>query len=154
MLKINNRAPDFSVATNTGADFRLSEAMANVILYFYPKDDTPGCTMESTAFSERAQLFEELGTKIIGISLDTVESHCKFAAKHNLGVILGADVDQTVSKLYGVLKEKSFFGKKYLGIERSTFLIDSKGVIRYIWQPVKIIGHADDVLKELKQIMG
>jgi peroxiredoxin Q/BCP len=117
-----------------------------VVLYFYPKDDTPGCTTEAIDFTALKADFARAGAEVIGVSRDSVARHEKFAAKHKLGVALGADEDGTVTEAYGVWQEKSLYGRKYMGIMRATFLIDGKGVIRHIWPKVSVKGHAAEVL--------
>ena len=121
-----------------------------VVLYFYPKDDTPGCTTEAKDFTANAKAFEKAGAVIIGVSKDSVKRHDNFKAKYDLSVILASDEDGKVLEDYGVWVEKMNYGRKYMGIERSTFLIDDKGKIRKVWRKVKVKGHAADVLSSLK----
>ena len=117
------------------------------VLYFYPKDDTPGCTKEAIGFSEKIKEFDKLGVKVIGVSKDTLAKHAKFREKHSLSVVLAADEDGKTCEAFGVWVEKNMYGRKYMGIERATFLIDGKGVIRNIWRKVKVKGHVEAVLE-------
>lgn len=123
-----------------------------LVLYFYPKDDTAGCTKEAIEFSKLMKKFEKVGTTVIGVSKDSAASHDKFIKKHDLKVDLGADETGKAVEAYGVWVEKSMYGRKYMGIERSTFLIDGKGVIRKIWRKVKVSGHAEEVLATATEI--
>jgi peroxiredoxin Q/BCP len=146
-LEIGDKAPAFSMTRDGGGEVSLGAlAGRNVVLYFYPKDDTPGCTTEAIDFTRLKPEFDKANTEVIGVSRDTAAKHDKFAAKHKLAVTLGADEDGTVTEAYGVWKEKSLYGRKYMGIERVTFLIDAGGIIRQIWPKVKVKGHADEVL--------
>jgi peroxiredoxin Q/BCP len=122
------------------------------VLYFYPKDDTPGCTTEATGFSAKAAEFEAAGAVVIGVSKDSVKSHDKFRDKHGLGVILLSDEHSDVTERFGAWVEKSMYGKKYMGVERSTFLIDAEGRIAQAWRKVKVPGHADAVLAAAKAL--
>ena len=122
------------------------------MLYFYPKDDTSGCTTEALDFTALADAFAEIGARVIGVSPDPVKSHDKFIAKHNLSVILASDEAQSALSAYGVWKEKSMYGRTYMGVERSTFLIDRDGRIAEVWRKVKVAGHADAVLKAAKAL--
>ncbi|MFN3506348.1 MAG: thioredoxin-dependent thiol peroxidase [Allorhizobium sp.] len=147
-LTAGEKAPDFSLPRNGGGTVSLSDfAGKPVILYFYPKDDTSGCTTEAIDFSGFGAEFEKLGATVIGVSPDSVKSHDKFAAKHNLSVVLAADEEHKALEAYGVWKEKSMYGKTYMGVERSTFLIDKNGTIAEVWRKVKVPGHAETVLK-------
>jgi peroxiredoxin Q/BCP len=146
MLADGDKAPDFELATSDGS-LKLSKLKGKpVVLYFYPKDDTPGCTTEAKEFSALAGDFKKAGVTVIGVSPDSVASHEKFSKKHDLSVALGADEDKAAANAYGVWVEKSMYGKKYMGVERSTFLIDAKGKIAKAWHKVKVPGHADEVL--------
>jgi peroxiredoxin Q/BCP len=141
-------APDFSLPRNGGGTVSLSDfAGKPVILYFYPKDDTSGCTTEAIDFSALTAEFAKLGATVIGVSPDSVKSHDKFAAKHSLSVVLAADEEHKALEAYGVWKEKSMYGKTYMGVERSTFLIDKSGKVAEVWRKVKVPGHAEAVLK-------
>jgi len=146
-LKIGDKAPTFTAASDGGGKVSLSQLKGKtVVLYFYPKDDTSGCTAEAIAFSKHAKAFKAAGAVVVGISKDSAASHDKFKAKHKLGVTLGADEDTGIAQAYGVWVEKSMYGRRYMGMERATFLIDGKGVIRQVWRKVKVNGHADEVL--------
>lgn len=147
-LTAGDIAPDFSLPRNGGGTVSLSEfAGKPVILYFYPKDDTSGCTTEAVDFSGLTEEFAKLDATVIGVSPDSVKSHDKFAAKHNLSVVLAADEEHKALEAYGVWKEKSMYGKTYMGVERSTFLIDKSGKVAEAWRKVKVPGHAEAVLK-------
>lgn len=147
MLEIATQAPDFTLPQGDGTEVTLSALKGGpVVLFFYPRDDTPGCTKESIAFSEGLEAFEAAGAKIFGISKDSVASHLKFAAKRDLSVPLLSDEHGTVCEEYGVWKEKNMYGKKYMGIERTTYLIDAEGNVAMVWPKVKVPGHAEAVL--------
>jgi peroxiredoxin Q/BCP len=149
-LKQGSPAPGFTLPADGGGKISLSDFQGrNVALYFYPKDDTPGCTAESCDFRDQAPDFENLNAAIIGISKDSPASHDKFKKKYNLNFPLASDEDGKVCEAYGVWVEKSMYGKKYMGIERSTFLIDAQGQIAAIWRKVKVEGHAAEVRKAL-----
>ncbi|MEQ3710199.1 MAG: thioredoxin-dependent thiol peroxidase [Tateyamaria sp.] len=153
MLDIATPAPDFTLPDGTGTDVTLSGLQGGaVILYFYPRDDTPGCTKESIAFSEHLAAFEAAGAKVFGISKDSVASHAKFAAKKELTVPLLSDEHGSVCEDYGVWKEKNMYGKKYMGIERTTYLIDANGHIAMVWPKVKVPGHAEAVLAAVQAL--
>jgi peroxiredoxin Q/BCP len=150
-LNVGDKAPSFSLATDGGGRISLKDLSGKpIVLYFYPKDDTSGCTREAVAFTGLLAKFNRLGVKVIGVSKDSIESHDKFKAKHDLGVVLGSDPDGKVVESYGCWVEKSLYGRKYMGIDRSTFLIDPKGKISRIWRKVKVPGHAEDVLDAAK----
>lgn len=152
-LMIGENAPDFRLPRNGGGDVALSDLKGKkVVLYFYPKDDTSGCTAEAIDFSALGAQFEEANTVVIGISPDSVKSHDKFAAKHSLTVMLAADEEKSAAEAYGVWKEKSMYGKKYMGVERTTFLISPDGKVAKIWNKVKVAGHAQEVLEEAKSL--
>ena len=154
-LQAGDPAPDFELATDGGGRFRLSEQRGSaVVLYFYPKDDTSGCTKEAIGFSERKADFDEMGTRILGVSPDDVRSHDRFKEKYGLSITLAADAQKAVAQSYGVWVEKSMYGRKYMGVDRSTFLIDQEGVIARIWRNVKVHGHIDDVLDTTRVIAG
>ena len=147
MLKEGTNAPAFKTTDQNGETVSLKDLRGQkVVLYFYPKDDTSGCTVEAKDFSSLAADFRTAKTHIIGVSPDRVESHAKFRKKHNLDVQLGADGDKAVANAYGVWVEKSMYGRKYMGVERSTFLIDKAGRIAKSWRKVKVPGHAAEVL--------
>ena len=144
-------APDFTLPTDSQEQFTLSEQIGQlVVVYFYPKDDTPGCTKEAIAFTEHAAEFKKHDAVIIGISPDTPSKHDKFKAKHDLTVTLGSDTEKAVCNAYGVWVEKNMYGKKYMGVERATFLIDKTGKMAKIWRKVRVPGHVEKVLEELK----
>lgn len=147
VIEDGKKAPAFSLPTDGGGSVALKDFKGkNIVLFFYPKDDTPGCTKESIGFSEAIDDFDAANTVLIGISKDTVAKHDKFKAKHELKVILASDEESDVTEKFGSWVEKNMYGKKYMGIERSTFLIDGKGVIRQIWRKVRVPGHVDAVL--------
>ncbi|WP_180897569.1 thioredoxin-dependent thiol peroxidase [Martelella soudanensis] len=149
-LQEGHKAPDFSLSVSEGETFALADAEGkNLVLYFYPKDDTKGCTVEAIAFTALAESFEKANTIVLGISPDGVASHAKFAKKHSLSVLLGADENHAVAEAYGVWKEKSMYGKTFMGIERSTFLIAPDGTLKRIWRKVKADGHAEAVLEAI-----
>jgi peroxiredoxin Q/BCP len=151
-IKIGQIAPNFSLLTDENTEITLSELKGKyVVLYFYPKDDTPGCTIEAQDFSKKFNEFEKLNCIILGISRDNVDSHCKFIKKFDLKISLLSDTDSSVCKLYDVLKEKNMFGKKSIGIDRSTFLIDRVGKIIDIWNSVKVKDHVHEVLQSLEK---
>lgn len=153
MAEAGQKAPDFDLATDSGGKVKLSKLKgAPVVVYFYPKDSTSGCTKEAQAFSELSAAFATLGARVIGISPDTVESHAKFRAKFDLTVDLAADPDRKAIEAYGVWIEKSMYGRKYMGVDRSTFLIDPKGKIARVWRKVKVPGHAAEVLDAAKAL--
>ncbi len=154
MLSEGQAAPDFTLPAVGGKSISLAgfRGDRNVVLYFYPKDNTPGCTKEACFFRDVQGEFEQAGAVILGVSADSVKSHEKFAEKHNLLFPLLADEDKSVIDAYGVWKEKSLYGKTFLGIERTTFVIDKAGIIRRIWRKVKIEGHIDEVLEAVKSL--
>jgi peroxiredoxin Q/BCP len=151
-----DKAPDFELPTENGETLRLSKLIKAggkpVALYFYPKDDTSGCTAEAKDFTRLAADFKRAGVEVIGISPDSPESHQKFARKYDLKVRLAADADKAAANAYGVWVEKSMYGRKYMGVERSTFLIDAGGRIARSWRKVKVPGHADEVLAAAKAL--
>jgi peroxiredoxin Q/BCP len=146
-IDAGSKAPDFTLDTPEGpvslADFKGRK----LVLYFYPKDDTSGCTTEALQFTALADAFAAAGTTVVGVSKDSVASHRKFAAKHNLAVKLAADPEGSIVEAYGAWVEKSMYGRKYMGIERATFLIGPDGAVAQVWRKVKVPGHADAVLK-------
>lgn len=150
-LTQGSAAPDFTLPSDGGGEISLSQLKGKqVVLYFYPKDDTSGCTQESKDFAATKAEFDGENTVILGISKDSVQSHDKFKAKLGLPFALLSDADGTVCETYGVWKQKSMFGKKYMGIERTTFLIGEDGRIRHVWPKVKVEGHVKEVLKAAK----
>lgn len=153
MLDISTAAPDFTLPQGDGTEITLSALKGGpVVLYFYPRDDTPGCTKEAIAFSEHLDAFHAAGAKVFGISKDSVASHAKFAAKKELSVPLLSDEHGSTCEDYGVWKEKNMYGKKYMGIERTTFLIDANGDIAMVWPKVKVPGHAETVLAAVQAL--
>ncbi len=151
MLEDGNKAPDFELVTDDGSTIRLSKRKGRVtVVYFYPKDDTSGCTAQAKDFSCFAGDFERAGADVIGISPDDVASHKKFRLKHDLTVRLAADTERTAANAFGVWVEKSMYGKKYMGVERSTFLIDKTGRIAKSWRKVRVPGHAEEVLNAVR----
>ncbi|CUH81673.1 Putative peroxiredoxin bcp [Tritonibacter multivorans] len=153
MLEPQDLAPDFTLPRDGGTELSLSALRGKaVVLFFYPRDDTPGCTKESIGFSEALDAFKATGAEVVGISRDTVAKHEKFIAKHGLTVPLVSDGETTVCEAYGTWVEKNMYGKKSMGIERSTFLIDAEGKIARIWRKVKVPGHVDEVLEAVKAL--
>jgi peroxiredoxin Q/BCP len=151
MVEDGDKAPDFELPTESGDTIKLSKLKGmQVVVYFYPKDDTSGCTAEAKDFTRLAADFKKAGVEVIGISPDSPESHQKFAKKYDLEVRLAADTDKAVAMAYGVWVEKSMYGRKYMGVERSTFLIDKAGRVARSWRKVKVTGHADEVLAAAK----
>ena len=152
--QVGEKAPDFELAGADGpirlADFRGK----TLVLYFYPKDDTSGCTKEAQDFTAAAAEFAKVGAAVVGVSKDSVASHGKFAAKYGLGVPVGSDPDGAVIERYGSWVQKKLYGREYMGIDRSTFLIDGDGVIREIWRKVKVPGHVEKVLAAAKALKG
>ncbi len=152
-LSIGDPAPAFTLPRDGGDTVSLADLKGkNVVLYFYPKDDTPGCTKEAIAFTGQVQDFADANTVIYGISKDTVKKHEKFITKHDLGVGLLSDEAGSMCEDYGVWVEKSMYGKTYMGIERATYLIDKDGKIAQIWRKVKVPGHSDAVLEAAKAL--
>ena len=151
MPEINDTAPDFTLPRDGGGEVSLADLRGSkVVLFFYPKDDTPGCTKESIGFSADAEAFEAAGAKVFGISKDPVASHDKFVKKHGLAVPLLSDAEGSVCEDYGVWKEKKMYGKTFMGIERTTVLIGEDGTILRIWPKVKVDGHVAEVLEAVK----
>jgi peroxiredoxin Q/BCP len=148
---IGDKAPSFSMQAEDGSILTLKDFIGkkHVVLYFYPKDDTPGCTVEAKEFRDHADAFETAGAVIIGVSKDSIQKHCKFIEKHALNFHLGSDENGTVCEDYGVWVEKNMYGKKYMGIARETFLIAKDGTIAAHWPKVKPAGHAEAVLEAL-----
>jgi peroxiredoxin Q/BCP len=147
-LEIGDKAPDFTLPTDGGGSVTLSKLKGKkVVLYFYPKDDTSGCTAEACAFRDSFPRFKKIDAAIIGISRDSVAAHDKFKKKYELPFTLASDEAGKVTEKYGVWVEKSMYGRKYMGIERTTFVIDDQGKIAQVWHKVKVPGHADEVMK-------
>ena len=153
MVEVGQPAPDFTLPDQNGQDVTLSRFLGQpVVLYFYPKDDTPGCTKEACAFRDARKDYETLGAKVIGVSPDSVKAHLKFVDKYELPFTLVADTEKSVCQSYGVWQEKSMYGKTSMGVVRSTFLIDGKGVVRQVFPKVKVDGHSDAVLNAIKAL--
>jgi peroxiredoxin Q/BCP len=153
MIEINKKAPSISLKDSEGKNRTLKEFLGKkVILYFYPKDDTSGCTAEACDFRDAFPKFSKTQSVVIGISPDSIESHKKFAKKYELPFILLSDEDKKVLIKYDVWKEKSMYGRKYMGVERTTILVDEKGIIKKIYNKVKVKGHVEQVIKELNEI--
>jgi peroxiredoxin Q/BCP len=151
--KVGAKAPDFAMPTAGGGTVKLSALKGkNVVVYFYPKDDTPGCTKEACGFNDMLAQFRKLDAEIVGISRDPMKSHDKFAAKYGLKFHLASDEDGKASAAYDTWIEKSMYGRKYMGLERSTYLVDKAGTIRAVWRPVSVTGHVEEVLAALKSL--
>ena len=151
-VKPGAKAPKFSIPTTAG-EFRAGgKSSENLVVYFYPRDNTPGCTVEGSDFRDLAPSFKRARTRILGISTDTLESHRKFKDKMNFPFELGSDEDHSVAGLFGVWKEKNMYGRKMMGIERSTFLIDASGALRREWRKVRVAGHAGEVLAAAREL--
>lgn len=147
MADVGQTAPDFTAPRDGGGEISLSgQKPKAVVLYFYPKDDTPGCTKEAIGFTEELDAFDAAGTVVIGVSKDTAAKHDKFVVKHDLKIALASDEDGKICDDYGVWVEKSMYGKTYMGIERATFLIDGSGEIVRVWRKVRVKGHVAEVL--------
>ncbi len=143
-----DKAPAFSMPTDGGGNIALKDLKGRpVVLYFYPKDSTPGCTKEACAFKDLMPDFSKIDAEIVGVSKDSVKRHDNFKAKYELPFTLASDEDGDVCERYGVWVEKSMYGRKFMGIERSTFLIDAKGKVQKVWRKVKVAGHAEEVLE-------
>jgi peroxiredoxin Q/BCP len=152
-IEVGQEAPDFSLPTDNGEQVKLSRWRGQpIVLYFYPRDDTPGCTKEAAAFRDQGQRMKALGATVIGVSTDDVASHQKFRDKHGLNFPLLADTEHRVAETYGAWREKVRNGKTSLGIQRSTFLIDAGGVVRKVWKNVNVDGHDQEVIKALEQL--
>ena len=151
MISIGDKAPEFNASIDGGSQFTIADAIGkNLILYFYPKDDTPGCTKEAIEFSEKFDAFNEHKTIILGVSRDSIKKHDKFICKYDLRNHLISDEDGSLCEAFGTWVEKKMYGKSYMGIERATFLINPKGEIAHIWRRVKVPGHVEDVLATIK----
>jgi peroxiredoxin Q/BCP len=150
MLKIGQKAPDLMLASSDGKTLNLKDFTGKkIVLYFYPKDNTSGCTKEACSFESNLKAIKKKGAIVIGVSADSVDSHMKFAQKYGLSFPLLSDEKKDIIKSYGVWKEKSMYGRKYFGIERTTVVIDEKGIVRQIFNKVKVDGHTDEVLAVL-----
>ncbi|MCA1777294.1 MAG: thioredoxin-dependent thiol peroxidase [Loktanella sp.] len=146
-------APDFTLPRDGGGEVSLADYKERpVVLYFYPRDDTPGCTKEALGFTERAEDFTAAGATVLGVSKDTVAKHDKFVSKHALGIVLLSDAESDVCERYGVWVEKNMYGRTSMGIERATFLIDGDGKVAQVWRKVKVPGHVDAVLDAVRAL--
>jgi peroxiredoxin Q/BCP len=153
VVAIGKKTPAFSLPSTGGKGWKLADAAGGkLVVYFYPRDNTPGCTKEGEAFRDLYPAFRKAGAAIVGVSPDSVQSHEKFRTKMSFPFELLADVDHAVCDLFGVFKEKSMYGRKFMGVERSTFLIDGSGVLRQEWRKVKVPGHAEAVLAAVKAL--
>ncbi len=153
MPETGETAPDFTLPRDGGGELTLSQLQpGKVVLYFYPRDDTPGCTLEAQGFTARADAFADAGATVVGVSKDSVAKHDKFIAKHDLGIALVSDAEADVCERYGVWVEKKMYGKTSMGIERATFLIDGAGRIARVWRKVKVDGHVDEVLEATRAL--
>ncbi|WP_182419365.1 thioredoxin-dependent thiol peroxidase [Bartonella sp. HY038] len=154
-LNIGDKAPEFTLPDDNGDMVSLKELQGKpVVLYFYPKDDTSGCTTEALDFTALISQFRDIGVRVLGISPDSVKKHDKFKEKHQLAVELLADEEKTVLTAYGVWVEKSMYGRKYMGVERTTLLLDANGTIAEIWRKVKVTSHAEAVLKAAQALVA
>ena len=150
-VNVGDAAPDFDLPTDGGGRISLAELKGRpFVVYFYPKDDTSGCTSQAKAFSEMKAQFEDAGATVVGVSKDSPISHDKFKAKHDLTLQLASDEDGAVLEAYGVWGEKSMYGRKYMGIDRTTFLVGADGVVKEVWRKVKVPGHVDAVLRAVR----
>lgn len=152
---VDKPVPEFTAEATGGRTINSSELRGhNVVLYFYPRDNTPGCTTEGEDFRDRLEDFRALDTEILGVSRDSLASHEKFREKYGFGFDLIADTDESLCQLFDVIREKNMYGRKVMGVERSTFLIDAEGVLRREWRKVKVPGHVDDVLAAVRELNG
>lgn len=150
-IEVGQRAPAFTLTADDGQKVRLADLKGQpVVVYFYPRDDTPGCTREACAFRDQKAALKKLGAAVLGISADSIESHGKFRDKYRLNFPLLADTDHKVAEKYGAWREKNMYGKKSMGIQRSTFLIDADGKVAKVWKAVKVDGHDEQVLEALR----
>ncbi|MBC5630368.1 thioredoxin-dependent thiol peroxidase [Clostridium sp. NSJ-6] len=153
MIEINSIVPNFSLIGSDKKEHSLSEYKGKkIILYFYPRDNTPGCSTEACDFRDNNSIIEDMNTIVIGVSRDSLKSHDKFIEKFNLPFLLLSDEDETLCNLFGVIKEKNMYGKKVMGIERSTFIINEEGVLVKEYRKVKVKGHIDTILEDLKNM--
>jgi peroxiredoxin Q/BCP len=150
---VGKKAPDFTAPTDGGGTLKLSELRGRpAVLYFYPKDDTPGCTTEACGFRDAAPDFKKLKAQVVGVSKDSVARHDTFKAKYKLPFTLVSDEDGKICEKYGTWIEKSLYGRKYMGIDRATFLIDKHGIVRRVWRKVKVAGHVSEVQEALEAL--
>ena len=152
MIEEGQKAPKLKVATSDGQTIELSAPGSPLVLYFYPKDDTPGCTREAVDFTGLAEEFKAAGARVVGVSRDPMARHVKFTTKYGLKVPLASDEDGAISEAFGTWGEKSLYGRKYMGMERATFLIDGAGTVRQAWRKVKVPGHAGAVLAAVREL--
>lgn len=153
-IEAGQKAPAFTLTADDGSKVRLADLKGSpVVLYFYPRDDTPGCTREACSFRDQRAALKKLGARVLGISTDSVESHGKFRDKYELNFPLLADVDHKVAEKYGAWREKNMYGKKSMGIQRSTFLIDADGKVAKVWKAVKVDGHDEQVVAALRELI-
>ena len=154
-IEVGNKAPDVALKSDQGKQIKLGDYLGKpVVLYFYPKDDTPGCTKQACAFRDRKAELAALGTVVLGVSADSVESHVKFRDKYELNFPLLADTEHTVAEEYGAWREKNMYGKKSMGIQRSTFLIDLAGNVAKVWKRVQVEGHDNQVLQAVQELVN
>ena len=153
MISIGDNAPQFTLSTDGGGQFSLADAASKyLILYFYPKDDTPGCTKEAIGFSEESAALDAQNAMVVGVSRDTVKKHDKFVGKYDLRIPLISDEEGSLCEDFGTWVEKSMYGKTYMGIERATFLISPDGKVLHMWRKVKVPGHVEEVLAQLQSL--
>ncbi|NQV91927.1 thioredoxin-dependent thiol peroxidase [Candidatus Woesearchaeota archaeon] len=154
MVKINDKAPGFSIPNQNGKIISLQDFKGKwVVLYFYPKDDTPGCTIEAIDFTSLKQEFKKLNTELLGASKDSQKSHCSFIEKQNLKITLLSDEEKTLAQAYGAWGQKKFMGREYMGMNRNTYLINPEGKITFIWENVKAKDHAKSVLEKVQELI-
>lgn len=154
-LEAGTKAPAFTLKADDGKNVKLSDLKGSpVVLYFYPADDTPGCTKEACAFRDRKAELQKLGVKVLGVSPDDVASHVKFREKFNLNFPLLADPDHAIAEKFGAWREKNMYGKKSMGVVRSTFVIDAEGVIQKVWKAVRVDGHDAKVIEAVQELLG
>ena len=152
-IRVGKKVPNFKIPIENGKNISLKDFSGkNVVIFFYPKDDTPGCTKEACGFRDENKTFNKKNTFIIGISKDSLKKHQKFIQKHDLNFILGSDEESNICEKFDVWKEKSMYGKKYMGIERSTFLINTEGVLIKEWRKVKVTNHVEEVLSVVNDL--
>ncbi len=155
MLKVGDKAPDFCLPNQDEVEICLRDLLGKwIVLYFYPKDNTPGCTTEAIDFTTHLKEFEELGSIVIGVSADSPKKHRNFIEKKQLGITLLSDEEHKVLEQYGVWQLKKNYGREYMGIVRTTFIIDPEGIIRAVWEKVKVKGHVEEVLAKLKELQN
>jgi peroxiredoxin Q/BCP len=154
-LQINDMAPEFCLPETKGEEICLKDLRGSwVVLYFYPKDNTKGCTLEALMFTDAKPEFDEMGAKVLGVSPDSLASHSKFKEKHELTIELLSDTEKKVLEDYGVWQMKKMYGREYMGVVRSTFLIDPEGKIAHLWRKVRVNGHIDAVKEKLRELKG